>query len=997
MKKTLSLLLVLAMVLSSFGFAFAAEDEVNPAEFLNEKGILKGNASGDLMLEENLKRQDMVVMLSRLLGEEDEAKAFEGETSFTDIADKFYVPYIAWAEAKELTEGVGDNKFGFDRAVKENEVVAFMLRALGYTDVKWEDVPAKAVELGLVEKDADLTVDAKREVLANLTYKALGMKMKDSEKTLAEHLEIEMPVPEVLEVEEVVADNLKEIKVVFNKAVDESVYDADNYEIANQEIADITYVEEDNTAILLLDGQLKNKKEYTLKIDGVKDDKNTLKVEEKFTAFDNEIPAVEEVIGLGTKAIKVVMSEPVKKPATSNFKLDGKTVYGTVDVAGREVIISLYKTNDVGEHELTVRGLEDYAEYKSLEGKYGFEVVEDKDKPVVEEVSATLEKVVVTFSEDINPLTVSNKTVYYKDGGSKVYPEGYARVAGNKYVFVFGGKKALPVYETTLYIEGAEDYSGNKMDPAEEKIKASIDETRPEVLKAELQDDLRTIVVKFNKSVNEEDAKDISNYRVLDAKDNKQTISKVIKEDSRTYKVVLGKALSENKEYTLKISGIKDNNKYANVMIAYETTITVGDYTAPSVAAVSGKYESVTVDGKNLQKTIVHVFFDKEMDLASLSNPNNYLVEIGGVNKLLSDVDGETDIVKSDGKVVILTVINKSKVTKVGVLGVEDTTGKNLKNYGKMFDVVIEKLELKNAEATAKDTIVLTFNMPIDKIEDGAFKIEDTKEGRENKVAIKDIEIDGKEVTLTVDKLTADAYNYKLEVVKDKVYAYNGETVEKTWNELDDQIAPSMEKVVATHDSTVYDEGEEAYITKAELVVTFDEKVTKPGDLSDFVIKTVEEGKTAKLEGDITQTIDNTLTFTVKVVGVKKDTAFDVKTKSEVRYVLDDKENPANEMEKRSNVINGIEAQVAVDAEAAKITDELTFKVAETDKEDETKVTAAAVKAAQKLVADGYTVTAEDGTISETNKLTVTFVVTKNDTTIKAETSELTLTFTVQE
>ena len=99
MKKTLSLLLVLAMVLSSFGFAFAAEDEIVPAEFLNEKGILKGNASGDLMLEDNLKRQDMVVMLSRLLGVEEEAKAFEGETSFTDITDSFYVPYIAWAEA----------------------------------------------------------------------------------------------------------------------------------------------------------------------------------------------------------------------------------------------------------------------------------------------------------------------------------------------------------------------------------------------------------------------------------------------------------------------------------------------------------------------------------------------------------------------------------------------------------------------------------------------------------------------------------------------------------------------------------------------------------------------------------------------------------------------------------------------------------------------------------------------------------------------------------
>ena len=224
MKKTLSLLLVLAMVLSSFGFAFADDaKEATAAEILNDLGVLKGNASGDLMLKDNLKRQDMVVMLSRLLGVEDEAKAFEGEITFTDVTDKFYVPYIAWAEAKELTNGKAEGKFGFNEFVTEQEVVQFMIRVLGYTDVtweedvKWETVNAKAVELGLIEKDADLTVDAKRSVLAELTYKALGTKMKGEEKTLAEHLGIEMPVPEKLEVK-VYADNLKEIKIELNNA-----------------------------------------------------------------------------------------------------------------------------------------------------------------------------------------------------------------------------------------------------------------------------------------------------------------------------------------------------------------------------------------------------------------------------------------------------------------------------------------------------------------------------------------------------------------------------------------------------------------------------------------------------------------------------------------------------------------------------------------------------------------------------------------------------------
>ncbi|WP_416198828.1 MAG: hypothetical protein ACFWUA_03700 [Sporanaerobacter sp.] len=50
MKKTLSLLLVLAMVLGSFSFAFADEAKVDPAvaagEFLKKAGVLEGNDSG---------------------------------------------------------------------------------------------------------------------------------------------------------------------------------------------------------------------------------------------------------------------------------------------------------------------------------------------------------------------------------------------------------------------------------------------------------------------------------------------------------------------------------------------------------------------------------------------------------------------------------------------------------------------------------------------------------------------------------------------------------------------------------------------------------------------------------------------------------------------------------------------------------------------------------------------------------------------------------------
>ncbi|MEF9953063.1 MAG: hypothetical protein RR838_10760, partial [Clostridium sp.] len=89
-------------------------------------------------------------------------------------------------------------------------------------------------------------------------------------------------------------------------------------------------------------------------------------------------------------------------------------------------------------------------------------------------------------------------------------------------------------------------------------------------------------------------------------------------------------------------------------------------------------------------------------------------------------------------------------------------------------------------------------------------------------------------------------------------------------------------------------------------------------------------------------------------------------------------------------------AQAAVNDEAAKLTNAMTFEVATADAADATKVTDAAVAKAQTIVSAGYTVTkVANGTIGtgvNTDKLTVTLKVSKNG--YSANTSALTVTFT---
>lgn len=906
MKRRLSLLLAVVMILGSFTMAFAAEEsaEAKAGAFLKEVGVLEG-INGDLKLEDNLRRQDMVVLIARLHGAEEEAEKFPTEDlKFTDFKDPYYRPIIAWAVANELIEGHTPERFGFNENVTAQQYATVLLRALGYNDkVADKEGYAKALEeakeLGIlenveVENDTVIT----RGQMAAMTFNALGVKVKDSDKTLAEKLGIEMPAPEVLEVEEVKADNLKEIKVVFNKDVDEeSAVNSDNYITNAPTVKNITYDADENTAVLLLDKAMTPKKEYKITIKGVKDDKTALNVDKTFVAIDNSIPEVVEVVGLGTKAIKVIVSEPIEDAASSNFKLDGKTLYANVSTEGREVFIRPYSALGVGEHELTVSGLKDFAAFKSLENKYAFEVVEDKEAPTVVEAVGTTNRVVVTFSEDVDHLTVNNKTVYWKSGASKKYPESYERLSGNKFAFYFSKDNSLPVHETTLFVEGVADYSGNKMATAEIAIKADVDLTRPEVMSVKLGSDKKTITVKFNKPVDKDDAGKKDNYRVLDAKDNKQIISKIEEVDARTFKIVLLSALKADTTYTLKISGIKDTNKYANVMVEYSEELVVADYVQPKFEYAYIKAQDDDKEGNKVTKIVI--YFNKSMDLATLVNPSNYLVEMNKSTKPLTDVDNEIDM-NSDGSIVTIYVTDEDyHVTKVGVLGVKDNAGNLLSNYGvmkaheeKTFALAAESFNVK-----AKDTIELEFTLPIKSIKSDAFSL--------TKADIKSVEYSGTEVTLTVDELHAGLDGNELRINKDSIESFDGQKIDaETRVNLVDKIAPSIDKVTGKLNDA-----------KTDLVLTvkFDEDL-KHAEFEedewkeDLIVKRL--GENAGTINDYNLGIsDDTLTITIPVEVAKYDSIYQVEVNG-ARAIVDTNDNKAKNSSGMTEFVEGIEKEV---------------------------------------------------------------------------------------
>jgi len=224
MKKGLSLILAIAMVFSMFAsVAFAAETAKTPAEagaLLKDLKVIVGNANGDLMADATWKRQDVAILLSRLLGVEAEAKATAKSHTFADVKNSFYDGVISWAKEKGYMVGKGTDKFGFGDEIKNQEFAAVVLRALGLDTSDYAKVGELAVKAGIVAEGTDMAAPAKRGGTYVVLVKAL-----DFEVTPGVSLGASLKLPgyeakKLAVVKGADAAGVKKIKVVFEKAVD---------------------------------------------------------------------------------------------------------------------------------------------------------------------------------------------------------------------------------------------------------------------------------------------------------------------------------------------------------------------------------------------------------------------------------------------------------------------------------------------------------------------------------------------------------------------------------------------------------------------------------------------------------------------------------------------------------------------------------------------------------------------------------------------------------
>lgn len=255
MKRLLSLTLAIIMLFGMTMDAAAASPYTKEGEFLKDIGVLKGGTDGDLMLESNLTREQMVVLISRLYGKESEAEGYLSTNTFTDLKpeNKYYIPFIIWAKDQGLIQGMTASAFGIGQTVTTQQFQTVLLRALGYTEEAkdWYNVPAFSVEIGLM-KGLNFNSDAKlnRGQVAAMLVNALSLIPKGETSPLAVKLRV-VSAPETEDTTDTTATEpedkiilpslqgsfgyINTIMLTFNKEMNESlITNKTNYTITQK-------------------------------------------------------------------------------------------------------------------------------------------------------------------------------------------------------------------------------------------------------------------------------------------------------------------------------------------------------------------------------------------------------------------------------------------------------------------------------------------------------------------------------------------------------------------------------------------------------------------------------------------------------------------------------------------------------------------------------------------------------------------------------------------
>jgi hypothetical protein len=189
-------------------------------EILKSYGLVTGDYYGNLQEVDFLTRAEMMVLLSRMMGEFEQASKYTGNTPFEDDLGHWATAYVAYAYEKGWTEGIGGDLYGYNHTLTFQETAVLMLKALGYLpdqDFSWKFAFDYAVRLGLIAPEGiDPEAPILRGDVFSVMLNTLNTNVKGSDFPL---IHLVKTKPEALRVISIKPVSDYAVQVVFSEPI----------------------------------------------------------------------------------------------------------------------------------------------------------------------------------------------------------------------------------------------------------------------------------------------------------------------------------------------------------------------------------------------------------------------------------------------------------------------------------------------------------------------------------------------------------------------------------------------------------------------------------------------------------------------------------------------------------------------------------------------------------------------------------------------------------
>ena len=742
MKKTLALVLALAMVFSTITVAFAEGTLGEDAQICADLGMLKGETGtvDAAYVATAPTRLQAAVMFLRLKGLEAEALAFTGEDNFADgnIAWAEGANLLAYLKANPQLGWIGDGvSFNPTAPMTAQAYYKVLLEALGYKqttaevagDFTWEEVLTFAASVGLskVADVADFTVND----LAIATVEALKVNVKGTEKTLAATLVEagvvdeakavaaglveEAAAPVSAAIDEVLAIGNAVVQVVFEEDVAESAGNIDNYAIEGVTIEDVVVAAPN--AVRLYTNALTAGKLYTLTM-------GDQSIKFAGIAKVSDGPQITDVVSEDVEEVVIEFDR--------NVDFATATDVATYEIKGVTVVSAEIDPDEPDEVILTTEGLKDNTEYlvkvlniKSVDlvnrktTSEDFKSDYDTSAPKVSDAKAdTNQRVIVTFNEKVTEESAEDLANYVikvdeTDGAEvEIISIEWDDDDENNVEIVTEAMDDKEDYKITISNIADQRKVPNVMTKAYSKSFESVDEDdkaptyqsytilSPTKFMIEFKDDSR---------LDKESVLDVSNYE-FECDDSALDIENIEEYDSDTgyFKAIFTVEEMATEKCVLTMIDIMD--EFGNAMKEKDVT-----FTPDEDDFASAKLLTAVVQDEN------HILLsfdttENELDEDSAENIANYSIDgdIGTPTKAVFESKDVAAAVRDNTVLLTVNDLVDGKKYELAIDGLKDIAGNVLKldefaitKAATPFDT---KVELDSADTLSKYVVALSFD-----------------------------------------------------------------------------------------------------------------------------------------------------------------------------------------------------------------------------------------------------------------------------------------------